>query len=237
MSIFESLGRMTKQIVNLAANKQKGGKEMFISEITFNRRYPKAIPGIYQEISKQIKNAGCVTKEQQAMFLAQCAIESNGFSTLEENLNYRAEVLLKVFPKYFTPVTARQYGRIVDPKTKKTLKPADPKMIANIAYGNRMKNGPVSSGDGYRFRGRGIIQITGRENYERLSKDLKNPKILTNPEILATDIELAVKAAVWFWVQRRIANKGSDVKGATYLVNGGYNHLAERTDEFNQLIA
>lgn len=227
MGFVDKITNAVKQIV------PKPKATMHISEATFNRLYPKAIPGTYKEISKQIGDAGCFTKEQQSMFLAQCAVESKNFTRLVENMNYSPKGLLGTFPRHFTTITANQYGRLEDPKTGKVIRPANQPMIGSIAYGNRMGNGNVASGDGWKYRGRGFIQITGKDNYRALGKAL-GIDLLENPDLLSNDLNLAVRAVVWYWNSRKV-NSTSDVKRATFLINGGYNHLAERSAEYNRV--
>lgn len=151
-----------------------------------------------------------------AMWLAQCAHESLGFSVLVENLNYSAEALRRTWPTRFPDVaTANAYAR-------------KPERIANRAYGGRMGNGPEDSGDGWRFRGRGLIQLTGRDNYRAcgaaLSVDLE-----ADPDLLAAERYAALSAG-WFWDSRALnafADAG-DVAGVTRKINGGTIGLVDR---------
>ena len=108
---------------------------------------------ICEPLNAAMKEFGIDTPLRQAMFLAQCAHESGNFSTVEENLHYRAETLLKIFPKYYkTLAEAMAHAK-------------KPELIANRVYSSRMGNGNEASGDGYRYRGRGLIQLTGNDNY------------------------------------------------------------------------
>ncbi|NMR53017.1 hypothetical protein A0R67_03975 [Pasteurella multocida subsp. multocida] len=192
---------------------------MHITETTFNSVFPRARRGVYQVIAENIEEAGCVTKTQQAMFLAQCGHESAGFSMFSENLNYSEYALLQVFRKYFNVTTAKQYAR-------------NQQMIANRVYANRMGNGDEASGDGWRYRGRGIVQITGKNNYTAfkawLGRDI-------NIDDIATNMDLAVKAGVWFWIRNEIADVTS-VEKATRRVNGGLNGLEERVNLYRRLM-
>lgn len=162
--------------------------------------------------------AGITDPTEIAMLLAQAAHESGGFKSIEENLNYSSDRLLQIFPKYFNPAMAQKYAR-------------DPVAIANIAYGKRMGN--KDPGDGYKYRGRGFMQLTGRSNYEALAKKYPQAK---NPDWVATP-EGAAASAVYFWTNiasgalRQRAQNG-DVLGATRIVNGGTNGLADRRNEF-----
>ena len=128
------------------------------------------------------------TPQRVAAFVAQCAHESGGFMVLQENLNYRWQSLRKIFPKYFpTDEIAQQYAS----KTNKQ------EAIANRVYANRMGNGPEESGDGWRYRGRGLIQLTGRDNYSWFAASLNiSPEEAT--EYLGT-FEGAAQSACWFW--------------------------------------
>ena len=154
------------------------------------------------------------TPMRQAAFLAQIAHESGSLKYVKENLNYSGQGLLATFGKYFDRTTAEAYAR-------------DPERIANRVYAGRMGNGPENSGDGWRYRGRGLIQITGKNNYEKFFSYLEQD---VDPEYLET-IEGAARSAGWFWNAARlnpIADIG-DIKKITKLINGGYNGLEERT--------
>jgi putative chitinase len=162
-----------------------------------------------------------------AHFLSQCAHESNDFKSTIENLNYSAENLLKAFPKYFSTETSKKYQR----------KPVD---IANKAYAGRIGNGDEKSGDGWRFRGRGLIQITGRDNYEGFS-DFVGDDCVANPDLLST--KYALESAAWFFNSNGIwalCDHGScslDISAVTRKVNGGINGLDDRTKRFNAIYA
>ena len=154
------------------------------------------------------------TPEQQASFLGQCGHESNGFTALVENLNYRAESLCKVWPKRFPSLEmAQPYHR-------------NPESIANHVYAGRMGNGDESSGDGFRYRGRGLIQLTGRSNYkscgEALGVDLEE-----NPELVETP-QFAALSAGWFWSTHGLNNIASDILAVTKKINGGTLGLDDR---------
>lgn len=157
------------------------------------------------------------TKARQAMFLAQCAHESGHFRLVSENLNYSADGLRRVFPKYFRDVDANDYHR-------------QPEKIANRVYSSRMGNGDEASGDGWRFRGRGLIQLTGKSNYIACSEDLE-VDLLENPDYLLTP-EGAARSAAWFWWQNDLnnfADKG-DIVGCSKRVNGGTIGLEDRKE-------
>ena len=161
-------------------------------------------------------------------FLAQCGHESVGFKAIQENLNYGAKGLLGIFKKYFpTEAKALQYER-------------KPEKIANLVYGSRMGNGDEASGDGYKFRGRGYIQLTGKNNYVAFGKAI-NEDIAANPDLVATKYPLL--SAAWFWSSNSLnalADKGADdasVTAITKRVNGGTIGLPDRIKHFKEYYA
>jgi putative chitinase len=161
-----------------------------------------------------------LTNNQAAHFFGQCAHESGNFKVFSENLNYSADGLTKIFKKYFPTVASTAgYAR-------------KPEKIANKVYANRMSNGPESSGDGWKFRGRGPIQLTGKANYTQFAADIGRPDVLTNPDIVAT--ELAFESALWFFRKNNlfaIADKGvtdAVIGQITRRVNGGTHGLDDR---------
>ena len=158
-----------------------------------------------------------------AHFLAQCGHESGGFRAVSENLNYSAKGLVGTFPKYFNATTAAQYER-------------KPEMIASKVYGSRMGNGDEASKEGYKFRGRGYIQLTGKSNYTNFAKFIGEDTIV-NPDLVATKYPLA--SAAFFFDSNKlwsICDKGADtatVTAVTKRVNGGTIGLADRIKHFN----
>lgn len=154
-----------------------------------------------------------------AHFLAQCHHESNGFKVVEENLNYSEQGLLKTFKKYFTPEQAKEYAHN---KVK----------IASRVYANRMGNGDEASQEGWLYRGRGYIQLTGKDNYAALDKQIPGD-IIKNPDLVATSYPML--SAAWFWdhnkINEVIDNDGS-VSDVTRKVNGGMNGYEERHELF-----
>ncbi|MDD0824643.1 glycoside hydrolase family 19 protein [Mannheimia sp. AT1] len=196
---------------------------MLISERKFKQVFPNAVNGIYSVISNQIEKAGCVTKAQQAMFLAQCGVECAGYRVFEENLNYSAAALLRVFPKYFTQHNIYQYAR-------------NKQAIANRVYGNRMGNGNERSGDGWKYRGRGLIQITGKANYIDFAKWENLPSLVTSPDQITSNLALTVRVAIWYWQSRKLAQY-SDILTVTKKINGGTHGLALRTVYYQKLMA
>lgn len=166
---------------------------------------------------KTFAKYGITTPLRIVHFLAQIRHESADFKAFVENLNYSQSGLLKTFSKYFTPAQAKNYAR----------KPA---AIANRAYANRLGNGNEASGDGWKFRGRGLIHLTGRSNYAAY-KLYSNIDVVSRPE-LASRIDIALDIAGWYWWKNKInilADK-DDVDAVTLKVNGGKNGLSERTD-------
>jgi putative chitinase len=151
-----------------------------------------------------------------AHFVAQCAHESGNFVFIKENLNYKAASLMTVFKKYFpTADLAQQYEK-------------RPEKIANRVYANRMGNGDEASGDGWRYCGRGLIQLTGKDNYTFFAGSL-NITVEEASEYLAT-FEGAAQSACWFWEQNNLNRfaDANDVKGLTKAINGGYIGLSDR---------
>lgn len=162
------------------------------------------------------------TPMRQAAFLAQCAHESAGFTALHENLNYRPETLVKIFPKYFDLPLAQQYCARANKQ----------QAIANRVYASRMGNGDEASGDGYRFCGRGLIQLTGRDNYTNFAFSIETA-VKEIPAFLQT-FEGAVQSACWFWETNNLnrwADTG-DILTLTKRINGGTIGLADREKHY-----
>jgi putative chitinase len=164
------------------------------------------------------------TVPRVAAFLAQTAHESGGYTAIKENLNYRPETLMKVWPRYFpTMEIANQYAH-------------NQERIANRAYANRMGNGPEESGDGFKFCGRGLIQLTGKDNYSRYA-DATGQTLDEASEHLTT-FEGCVQSAAWFWEANNLnqyADSG-DILTMTKRINGGTLGLEDRTKHYNHAI-
>jgi len=178
---------------------------------------------IFNRLPEVIKRYEINTPKRLAHFISQCGHESGGFKVFTENLNYSAEGLLKTFPKYFNAETAAASAR-------------KPERIANRVYANRMSNGNEESGDGWKFRGRGCIQLTGRANYTAYDQAVPE-NVLENPDLVAG--ALALDSAGWFWKTNglnKIADAG-DVTAVTKRVNGGTHGLADRQSRYSALIA
>ena len=167
------------------------------------------------------------TPERVAAFLAQCAHESGGFNAIQENLNYRAVTLRKVFPKYFPDdATAEHYANMPNKQTA----------IANRVYANRMGNGDEASGDGYRYCGRGLIQLTGKQNYTRFAESIDTP-VEQVTEFLQT-FEGCVQSAAWFWEANNLnqyADSG-DILTMTKRINGGTIGLEDRQKHYHHAL-
>lgn len=180
---------------------------------------------VIDQIPAVAEKFGVNTPLRLAHFLAQCGHESGGFRLTQENLNYSAKGLQGIFKKYFpSEAIALQYQR-------------NPQKIANRVYASRMGNGDEASGDGYKFRGRGYIQLTGKTNYSAFDKTVDDD-ITTNPDLVATKYPLL--SAAWFWSKNglnTIADAGATdevVTKATKKVNGGTIGLVDRIKHFKE---
>lgn len=175
----------------------------------------------YTNIAMAMSKYGINTPLRQAHFIAQTGHESSGFRKVEEGLNYSESALLSMFSKRITPAQAKKYGR-------NELHAADQKMIASIIYANRNGNGDIESGDGYRYRGRGLIQITGKANYAALVEQL-GADVVSNPDLL-TGYKLAAESAAAWWKNHGLNElaDSDDVTRITRIINGGTNGLDDR---------
>jgi len=175
---------------------------------------------VIAQIPETAEKFGIDTPLKLAHFLSQCGHESGGFKITRENLNYSSDGLKKTFPKYFPNNLAELYSR-------------NPQKIANKVYANRMGNGDENSGDGYKYRGAGFIQLTGKDNYTAFGKAI-NEDITSNPDLVATKYPLL--SAAWFF-QRCLpkCKDGSNttIESVTRCVNGGTIGLDQRIKEFN----
>lgn len=188
---------------------------------TLNNKLPISV---MNEVNTLVEKYGVDNPLRLAHFLAQCAHESGNFKVLYENLNYSSEGLLKIFPKYFKDkATADLYAR-------------KPEKIGNRVYASRMGNGDEASGEGYKFRGRGFIQLTGKDNYKAFSDYIKEDCV-ANPDLVATKYPLA--SAAFFFQKNKlwdICDKGDTqdvVTLVTKRVNGGTHGLEDRLSKFN----
>ncbi len=180
---------------------------------------------VFRQIPAVVEKFQINTPIRLAHFLAQCAHESANFTAINENLNYGAKGLLTIFKKYFpSEIKAKEYER-------------KPDKIANLVYAGRMGNGPEDSGEGYKYRGRGYIQLTGKTNYQAFSK-VVGENVVENPQLVA--IKYPLLSAAWFWDSRKInevADKGVteiEVAKVTKIVNGGTHGLTDRIEKFKK---
>jgi putative chitinase len=169
------------------------------------------------------------TPRRIAAFLAQCGHESGGWVIFEENLNYSAQGLNGIFKKYFPTIeSAQPYAR-------------QPERIANKIYANRMGNGSEESGDGFKYRGRGPIQLTGKSNYTAFAKEMFDDwqNVVDNPDWVTEDKDFALMSAIWFWNKNKLNALADveDIKLMTKKINGGYIGLDDRIAHYNECIA
>lgn len=196
------------------------------------KKLTDSLPGIKKpdewmlSINKLLPVYNITSVKRVAMFLAQTGHESGNWNVLEENLNYRSSTLLRVFPKYFkTSAEADAYAM-------------KPEKIANKVYASRMGNGGPSSGDGYKYRGRGILQVTGKDNYRACSKALYgDERLLTKPELLSGK-DGALGSACWYWNLRGLNTDSDrkDIVAATKKINGGTNGLEDRKARYDRIM-
>ena len=190
-----------------------------------NKLHNKIPIQVLNELGDVMKDFNITNSFRLTHFLAQVAHESGNFRFVRENLNYSTEGLLKVFPKYFDKNTAPLYAR-------------KPEQIANIVYESRMGNGNRNTGDGWRFRGRGYLQLTGRTNYKAFG-DYIGVNLLVNPDLVATKYPLT--SAAWFFEKNNlwaICDQGVDlatIRRVSQRVNGGFNGISDRVSKTNVL--
>jgi putative chitinase len=180
----------------------------------------------FNELSVSLTKYEIVSKLEVSAFIAQTAIESGYYSHLKEDLNYSESGLLTVFPTHFNQTEVETYAH-------------NPEMIANRVYASRYGNGDESSGDGYRFCGKGLIQVTFKSNYESYSQwAYGNKNILNNPELL-TQPHDAIMSAIWFWKTRGLSDlaQKSDMVSITKKINGGVNDLSQRLGLYKKVIS
>lgn len=177
---------------------------------------------VIEQLPETMAKFGIDTPIKLAHFLAQAGHESGGFKVVNENLNYGAKGLRGVFTKYFpTDEKALLYER-------------KPEKIANLVYGGRMGNGAESTGEGYKFRGRGYIQLTGKDNYAALGKAI-GEDLVANPDLVATKYPLM--SAAWFFqrcLPKCVDASPASITAVTKCVNGGTIGIDDRTKHFNE---
>ena len=165
---------------------------------------------------------GMVSPKEQACFIAQCSHESNHFKVLEENLNYRAETLQKLFGHKFKPEEIPAYAR-------------NPERIANRIYASRMGNRDESSGDGFRFRGRGLVQLTGHDNYWHCGQAL-GVDLVMQPELVRQPLHAALSAG-WFWQTHKCGTLVDNPEQMCRRINGGLIGLDDRIKQTQLAVA
>lgn len=192
-------------------------------------------------VQAALSRFGIESDRQVAGWLAQCAHESGGFAMLEENLNYRAATMAVCWPKRFAEVG-------LDGKPKRDTKGAmlpnkfalalerKPEMIANVVYSSRMGNGPTESGEGWKYRGRGLKQLTGKDNYTRCGQAL-GLDLVGNPDLLLQP-EGAALSAAWFWSVNKCGPlaDADDFVGLTRRINGGTIGLEDRQRRYKAIL-
>lgn len=178
----------------------------------------------YPHIDAAMKEFGITAINDQAMFIAQLGHESAGFTSLVESFNYSVDGLKKTFGKRLTAYQCEMLGRVDGKQT------AHQPQIANLVYGGRMGNN--TQGDGWKYRGRALIQITGRENYTKCGEALKLDLVST-PELLVQDCH-AARSAAWYFTLRGCLLYSGDIVRVTQIINGGQNGLADRKVRYSR---
>lgn len=171
-----------------------------------------------------LSDFGINTDEQIAAFCATVGHESGDLNSTAENMNYSADRLMVVFPKYFRNVDVRSYHR-------------NPEKIANLVYANRMGNGDVNSGDGWRYRGSGLIQLTGRNNFAASSEYLYSDEtiLLDDPDLVREDKEVSMLCSLWYWQENKL-NQMSDFVRISRQVNGGDHGMQDRVNRYGRCL-
>jgi putative chitinase len=182
------------------------------------------------------------TEQRVAAFLAQTSHESGGYTMLTENLNYRAATLAACWPNRFAELGPNKKpkrdakGALIPTKVALSIE-KKPELIANMVYSSRMGNGPPQSGEGWKYRGRGLKQLTGKDNYKRCG-DALNLDLVNNPDLLLEPMP-AARSAGWFWKVNNLSPlaDASDIKGMTKKINGGFIGLEARQALFDKIMA
>lgn len=182
------------------------------------------------------------TPQRIAAFLAQTAHESGGYTMLTENLNYKAATLAACWPNRFAvlgadkkPVKDAQ-GKLIPTAVANSIA-GKPELIANLVYSSRMGNGPAESGEGWKFRGRGLKQLTGKFNYEKCGNAL-GVDLVHDPDLLLDHL-YAARSAGWFWKSNDLASfaDAGDIRGMTKKINGGFIGLEDRQKRYEKVLA
>lgn len=192
-----------------------------LAQIIPNARY--GVDTWFNELYELLPVFGINTVARVAAFIAQTAHESGGYTALKENLNYRAETLQKLWPNRFDAATAAAYA-------------GKPEAIANKVYGGRMGNGPEETGEGYKYCGRGLLQLTGKDNYSRFAQ-YAGVAVEDAPEYIETP-RGAVHSACWFWYTNDLNTyaDAADFTGMTKRINGGTIGLDDRIKHYNHAV-
>ena len=182
-------------------------------------------PDLWIPAFEVLPDFGIQSTEQVAAFCSQVGHESLDMTILEENLNYSVEGLMRVFPKYFRDVNPADYAR-------------NPEKIANRVYANRMGNANEELGDGWKFRGRGLIMLTGYDNYYQCSLDLYNDVniLIDNPDLVKNEADVAMKTALWYWERNKL-HTISDIKTLTKRINGGLININDRIERYQRVLS
>jgi len=226
----------------------------FVTQGQLNSIFPNAnsttVNSLYTTLNNSMGNYGINNYLSLAHFISQAGHETGGFSQglgIEENLNYSVSGLVGTFGKYFYSGDEVKGKNNADLYGRKTGQAADKEGIANIVYANRMGNGSIASGDGYNYRGRGIFQLTGKDNYTAFNTFLNDNSvnIVSNPSLLSTSNDYAIKSALWFYsvnVLNRININSATVKRVSAYVNNGgdenktINGLSDRENYYKSAI-
>ncbi|QAU04575.1 hypothetical protein Va1_316 [Vibrio phage Va1] len=220
---------MTSQANQIAKLSENLTWEQF-SKLYPNCKQPKEW---FEAMDEVFQKTSIKTIKRQAAFIAQCGHESGGWRVFSENLNYSSKALNIVFAKYF-----KRAGRDASAYHRQ------PERIANVVYANRMGNGNTVSGDGWKYRGRGPIQLTGKNNYQAFEKsslfrsNFGDLSIVDNPDLVSTNKSIALLSAIWYWETNNL-NKYSDsfnIKTLTKRINGGYNGLEDRIHHYSKIM-
>jgi putative chitinase len=181
------------------------------------------------------------TPQRIASFIAQTAHESGGYTALSENLNYKAATLAACWPNRFATLGAdkkpiKENGKLVPTGVANAIA-GKPELIANLVYSARMGNGPAESGEGWKYRGRGLKQLTGKDNYTRCGRDL-GLDLVSNPDLLLEPMA-AARSAGWFWKSNNLSSfaDAGDIKGMTKKINGGFIGLEDREKRYKAVLA
>lgn len=208
---------------------------MILTTSILRTALPKAPLPWLEVIVTELPRHGLDTPHEVASFLAQCAHESNEFTRLEENLNYSASRMAQVWKRFAANPNEKDLKKRI-PNDLATKYQHNPEALANFVYANIIGNGDEASGDGWSFRGRGPIQLTGRRNYAACDADIK-AGILVVPDLLVTP-SVGIRSALWFWRVNKLdeVDDDNDVRIDTRRINGGETGIEHRQKLFNHIL-